>query len=111
MDGNIPGEGISKELKEYLRLRKELLTMEVTAKATNFAAAFILLISGLIVVMGTILFLMLAGVSALEPYTGRAMAFMIGGGSYIAVWVLIFLFRNALIINPLARFIYKVIKA
>ncbi|MEG1574418.1 MAG: hypothetical protein RR293_02045 [Bacteroidales bacterium] len=109
-DGNISGEGVSEEIKEYLHLRKELLTMEVTVKTTRFAAAFILLLSGLIVVMGTLLFMMLAAVSALEPYTGRSMAFIIGGGSYTAVWILIFIFRNTLIVNPLARFIYKVIK-
>lgn len=99
------------ELKEYLLLRKELFTIGAATKATRFAAAIILILTGLISAMGIILLLIIAGAYALEPYTGKPIALSIGAVAYLLVWVIVYLFRRNLILDPLARFIYKVLKS
>ena len=98
------------EIKEYLLLRKELLTIEAATKATRFAAAVILILTGIISAMGVVLLLTIAGAYALEPYTGKPLALIIGAVAYILVWVAVYLLRRTLILNRLARFIYKVLK-
>lgn len=98
------------EIKEYLLLRKELFTIEAATKATRFAAAVILILTGIISAMGVVLLLTIAGAYALEPYTGKPIALSIGAAAYLLVWVMVYLFRRKLILDPLARFIYKVLK-
>lgn len=97
------------DAKSYLNLRLDYYKLTAADKLTMILG---LLAMGLVcVLLGTVLlfFISLAVVQFIAPYTGLGWAYMIMGGVSLLLIVLVLTLRVPLILNPLARFISKVI--
>ena len=95
------------EVKEYLRLRKELVETELTIKATQLISSLILAVISIIFITLSITFFVFSFVLYLRTYTGDIYAFIVGGAIYILLWILLYLLKKRIIINPIAKFINK----
>lgn len=89
-------------MRNYIEQRLDLLRLEAAEKSSQFIASFITLI--VVILLFIILIAMLSVTAAL--FIGKAlggdyaMGFLIMSGIYLLVAVLIYLFRHALITNP-----------
>ena len=97
------------EVKEYLRLRKELAETELTIKVTQLISSLIVTVISIIFFTLAILFFVFSFVFYLRTYTGDIYAFIIGGAIFILLWILLYIFKKKIIVNPIAKFTNKII--
>ncbi len=96
-------------LKSYGSLRLELLKLTAAEKLTMILG---LLAMGLVcVLLGSVLlfFVSLSIVQFIAPYVGFGWAYLIMALLMLVVIVVVLLLRRSLILNPLARFISRVL--
>ncbi len=98
------------EVKEYLRLRKELIKTEATIKTTQIASQIALLIISTILYTLSLTFIVIAITLYLKIFVGEIYAYILGGLIFIVVWYIIYLIRGKIIKNPIAKFISTIIK-
>ena len=94
------------EVKEYLRLRKEHLEIVATIKVTKVITQA----TGIVALMSMATFFIISAVLLIKPYVGEILAFFFGGILYICFWFIVYLLRNIIIINPIAKFVNSIIK-
>ena len=99
------------EVKEYLRLRKELAETELTIKVTQLISSLIVTVISIIFLTLAILFFVFSFVIYLRTYTGDIYAFLIGGAIFILLWILLHLFKKKIIVNPVAKFTDKTVSS
>jgi hypothetical protein len=97
------------EVKEYLRLRKELIKTEAVIKVSKLTTSIILTIIGVISLSISLSFFVFSIALYLSSYIGYIYAFCIGGLIFILILIMIYLFKKKLILNPIAKFINKLI--
>lgn len=93
-------------IKRYLGLQKDYVMLSITEKLTVIMAALVLLIVMFAVLFAASLFLMLG----LSVWLGslldcEALGYVIAGGVYALVALIVYLNRINWIVNPIARFI------
>jgi hypothetical protein len=97
-------------VREYIRLRLNLLRMEFTEKATMLSSAIMMSILYFIIVVCILVFLSIAFIFAFREYIGPGwVAALIVAGVYILLGLLIYLLRYKLFIDPLATLLSKII--
>lgn len=96
-----------KEIKTYLELNVQ--NVKLTAAEKTVALLSALAITGLAAILGmlTLLFLSIAIADFIAPSLGAGWAFLIVTCVYLLLLVIIIVFRRALIINPVSRFITR----
>lgn len=97
------------QIRSYLSLRLEYAKLTAADKLT---VVITLLCLGLIaVLLGTVVlfFVSLAVVQFIAPYTGLGWAYMIMAGSVALLLIALVMLRKPLLINPLSRFLTRVI--
>ena len=99
------------EVKEYLRLRKELAETELTIKVTQLISSLIVTVITIIFLTLAILFFVFSFVVYLRTYTGDIYAFLIGGAIFILLCILLHLFKKKIIVNPVAKFTDKTVSS
>jgi len=101
---------LTENIKDYVNLRIDLLTLGLTEKIARLASAFLMAVLFFILVMFLLLFLSLAFVfwfgSELGPTWAGA---LIVAGFYILAGVIIYLQRHSLFINPLVTQLTKIL--
>ena len=106
-------ENVTKELltevKEYLRLRKELIEIEAVIKVSKLIASIIVIIIGVIFLTISLSFFVFSLSLFLSTYIGDIYALCIGGFIFILIWIMLYLFKKKLILNPIAKFTNKLI--
>lgn len=96
------------DIKKYFQLQQNLLKVEAVEKLTILMGMFLLLILLMILGTGALFYILYALAYLLEPYVGGLVtSFGIIGFFYLLLLVLIVVLRKPLILNPLARFLYK----
>ena len=98
------------EVKQYLRLRKELAETELIIRVTQLISLLTIIVVGLVFLSLSITFFIFSLVFYLSAYIGSVYAFTIGGLIFIILWVLLYLFKKSIIINPIAKFTSKIIR-
>ncbi len=98
-----------KIVRRYLRLKTEdiklTLSEKITVLVSTFAVAAVLaLLSGIVM-----LFLTVAAANWIGESLGMAWAYLIIAGVYLIGMVLVVIFRRQLIIDPVARFVTRLI--
>lgn len=98
------------EFKNYLELQKEFIKLDATEKLTVILSAT--LITLVILILGSITLLFL--IFALAYYLGDALGSLSLGFALIAAFLLLativfYLNRNRMIVQPIARFVTKLI--
>ena len=106
-------ENVTKELltevKEYLRLRKELIEIEAVIKVSKLIASIIVIIIGVIFLTISLSFFVFSLSLFLSTYIGDIYALCVGGLIFILIWTMLYLFKKKLILNPIAKFTNKLI--
>lgn len=95
------------EVKEYLRLRKELVKIELTIKTAHIISQIAILIISTILFTLSLTFIVVAITLCIKTYVGEIYAYILGGLIFIIIWYIIYLFRYQIIKNPIAKFINK----
>ncbi|MCH5319965.1 MAG: phage holin family protein [Paramuribaculum sp.] len=97
------------ELQSYLKINVEYAKLTAAEKLAVFisAAAVSLVIFFLAIIF--IFFISLAVVNWLAVSIGLAWSYAIMGGLYLVLMALLLIFRKTLIMNPVAKFISKLI--
>ncbi len=98
------------EFKNYLELQKEFIKLDATEKLTVILSAT--LITLVILILGSITLLFL--IFALAYYLGDALGSLSLGFALVAAFLLLativfYLNRNRMIVQPIARFVTKLI--
>lgn len=100
-------ERLWEQLKEYLRLNVEntklTVAEKITVAVTAAAMALIAILFGVIVLF----FISVALADLLTKAVGTFWSFMIIGGAYLLLFLIIFLLRRQLIANPVSRFMTR----
>lgn len=104
-------EALFHEGKEYLELKKEFLTLTIIEKASIFISTlvigFILIIFGMI----ALFYLSFMAANLMAPYVGGQWeSFGIITIFILLLMMIFFRFRKALVIRPLTRFLYTLLK-
>ncbi|MBQ7513846.1 MAG: phage holin family protein [Prevotella sp.] len=92
-------------VKSYLSLQGEYLKLNVIDKMVRLVTALTLTIVFVILGVAVLFYLSFALVYWLEPLTGTALAFFIMAMLFLALLVLVFIFRKSWIERPLVRFL------
>ncbi|MCM1110895.1 MAG: hypothetical protein NC336_06805 [Clostridium sp.] len=96
-------------LKRYLSLKGEDLKLMVSEKTTVLLSTLIVCIVLTVLGAATLLFLTFALAHWIGETLGLPWAYLIIAGFYILLLVLIVILRKPLIIDPVSKFITKVI--
>lgn len=95
--------------RRYLRLKTEDIKLTVSEKLTVLVSTFVVaLILGLLF-CAVMLFLTVATANWIGQALGMAWAYLIIAGLYLILMVLAVIFRRQLIIDPVARFVTRII--
>jgi len=92
-------------LKSYMGLQKEYLKLDVIEKVVRLVTALTVAIVFIILGVAVLFYLSFAIVYWLEPLTGLGMAFFIIALLFLALLLLVFLYRKSWIERPLVRFL------
>ena len=92
-------------VKSYLSLQGEYLKLNVIDKMVRLVTALTLTIVFVILGVAVLFYLSFALVYWLEPLTGTALAFFLMAMLFLALLVLVFIFRKSWIERPLVRFL------
>lgn len=95
------------EVKEYLRLRKELFKTVTTLKATHLISKIAIVIISTILFTLFLTFIVVAITLCLKTYVGDIYAYILGAFIFIVIWYIIYLFRYQFIKTPIAKFLDK----
>ena len=98
------------EVKEYLRLRRELAETEITIRATKLISSLIVAVISIIFITLAITFFVFSAVFYIRTYTGDIYAFIIGGVIFILLLLLLYLLKKRVIMNPIAKLTNKTIQ-
>lgn len=95
--------------KEFLTLKLEYAKLTTAEKLSVLfamvAVALVLLLLG----MGALLFLSISLAQWMAQAIGTAWSYAIIGGFYLVLMAVVIIFRKALFVNPVARFISRLI--
>jgi hypothetical protein len=101
---------LNDNVREYIKLRINLLKIEFTQKAAKLSSAIMMSLLYFIIVICILVFLSIAFIFAFREYIGPGwVAALIVAGVYIFFGFLIFLLRYKLFIDPLAVLLSKII--
>ncbi|MCI1647743.1 MAG: phage holin family protein [Bacteroides sp.] len=94
------------EVKEYIKLQKDYIKLELAEKLTTLLSTFILLFIALSLGIVTLFYLSIALAYILSPIVGGlTISFIIIAFVQIILITLVIIFRRKIIINPIAKFI------
>ncbi|MBO5251528.1 MAG: phage holin family protein [Bacteroidaceae bacterium] len=94
------------EIKKYVDLQKDYVKLDITHKLTVLLSTLILILVLVVLGMIALFYLSFTMAYVLEPYVGGLTnSYAIITGSILLLSLLIYLFRQRLIIHPLTRFL------
>ncbi len=96
-------------LKDYIGLQKEYLKFDVIDKFVRLATALALAIVLFVLAVAILFYLSFAVVYAMAPAVGTAWAFAIVAIFFLAVFIVIVIFRKPWIERPLTRFMANIL--
>lgn len=100
---------LSESARNYVRLLVEDTKLSVVEKLTRLLAAIAMCSLLTILITAALVFISIAAGLALSTIIPPLWAFIIVAGFYIIVMVLLICFRTKLLVNPIARFISRLI--
>ena len=92
-------------LKDYMGLQKEYLKLNVIEKVVRLVTALTLTIVLVILGVAVLFYFSFAIVFWLSPLIGTAWAFFLMALAFLALLILVFMFRKPWIERPLVRFL------
>ena len=92
-------------LKNYLGLQKEYLKLDIFDKFVRLLTALTVAIVFIILGVAVLFYLSFALAYLLAPLVGHALAFLLVSLLYLALLMLVFLFRKSWIERPLVKFL------
>ena len=96
---------LAEVLKHYLGLQAEYLKLDVIDKVVRLVKALLLAVLFFLVIMAVVLYMSFAFAYWLGTLIGLTPAFFIVGIVHILIFVLIVVYRKALIERPLVHFL------
>jgi hypothetical protein len=112
MESNKISDNVSEmtgNIKEYVRLRLDLLKLSLTEKLARLASFCIILLIICIVFLFFSLFISIAFVLWFREYVGPVyVGALIVAGFYLLLGAVVYLFRNSLFVNPFISMLSKV---
>lgn len=96
-------------ISRYVKLLIEDTRLNVAEKLTRLLSALTLCALLLILALATMLFISIAAGMALADIMNPIWAYVIVGAFYALIAVLVFLFKTTLIVNPISRFISRLL--
>ena len=100
---------IFEEGKKYLTLQFDYVKLTATEKISLIGSMTLVLILALIFMTGAMFYLSFALVYLMEPYIGLMWSYAVLAGIALVCAVVVIVFRTPLIINPITRFLTKVL--
>lgn len=100
---------IFEEGKKYLTLQFDYVKLTATEKISLIGSMSLVLILALIFMTGAMFYLSFALVYLMEPYIGLMWSYAVLAGIALLCAVVVIVFRTPLIINPITRFLTKVL--
>lgn len=92
------------ETKEYVRLRYKLLKLDLLEKSSRIIALLIVILVAIVLAIGALTYFSLAIIHALEDLLGGlTLGYCIFGGLFVLLALIMFIFKDKLIINPLIK--------
>jgi hypothetical protein len=101
---------LSENVKDYIKLRLDLLKLTVTEKMASIGSFFLVSVIFFILFLFILMFFSLAFIFWFRDHIGAASTgALIIAGVYIFIGIVIFLLRNKLFINPLVERLSKIL--
>lgn len=101
---------LSENVKDYIKLRLDLLKLTVTEKMASIGSFFLVSVIFFILFLFILMFFSLAFIFWFRDHIGAASTgALIIAGVYIIIGIVIFLLRNKLFINPLVERLSKIL--
>lgn len=100
---------IFEEGKKYLTLQFDYVKLTATEKISLIGSMTLVLILALIFMTGAMFYLSFALVYLMEPYIGLMWSYAVLAEIALLCAVVVIVFRTPLIINPITRFLTKVL--
>lgn len=100
---------IFEEGKKYLTLQFDYVKLTATEKISLIGSMTLVLILALIFMTGAMFYLSFALVYLMESYIGLMWSYAVLAGIALLCAVVVIVFRTPLIINPITRFLTKVL--
>jgi hypothetical protein len=99
-------EQLYTDLKDYVKLQTEYMKVEFVEKLTILLSAFIIISLVIALAFGGMFYLFFSLAYFLESMVGSlGIAFSLIAGLYLILILILIIFRNALVVNPIVRFL------
>lgn len=98
-----------RNIRNYLHLKTEDIKLTLSEKITVLVSTFVVVAAMALLAGIVLLFLTLAAANWIGEALGMAWAYLIIAGGYLIFMILAVVFRRQLIINPVARFVTRLI--
>ena len=98
-------------IKDWLGVRAELLKIDAADKGVRILTALIFIVFSFFFGIVISIFLSLALALFIGEYTGMLWAFVIMAVAYLLVFLLLFIFRKILCLNPLMNLMAALLKS
>lgn len=109
MEKENPYTRLLEQLKRYLSLNVDNVRLTAAEKLTMVLSAMVLILAGVLLGVTLLFFITLAVVQFIAPAVGMGWAYMIMAGFVALIVLVLFIFRKPLVIDPVARFISRVV--
>ena len=97
-------EKLAEEMKSYVRMRYDLIRLELLEKLSRIIALFFLILMTIVLLMTALIYFSFAVVAWLEPCFGSFIPpLCIVGGIYIVLAFVAVVFKHQIFLNPLIR--------
>lgn len=108
-NSDTPTRGVVSTLVKYIKLLIEDTRLSIAQKVSHLFIG--IAIVSVLIVLGTVatFFISIAMCKLLEMVVASVWAYLIVAGFYILILLIILIFKNALIVNPIARFVSRLI--
>lgn len=95
--------------KSYLKLRADLLRLELLDKVSQIVGLVVLLLVTLFITLAALAYFSVAVVNWLALYMPLPAAYCLMGGIFLTVAIILLLLRRPLFINPLVRQLSRIL--
>ena len=97
-------KAMAKDVKEYANLQIQLFKLNTVEKLSQILSLLVVIIAGAILLMAAFVFFSMVFVLWMKGLTGSMMTgFLILGAFFVLLFIIFFLLRKKLMINPLIK--------
>jgi len=103
MEEGKKGWKLSENVKDYLKMRYDLLRLELLEKLSLIVSLILLIVIGIVFLLSALLYASMALIFSLREVWGFVPGFLLMSGVFLAITAVLFVMKEKWFVNPLIK--------